>query len=184
MVDPAVRLRLWRQGWTSAQACSQCQMASRSKDEHDPPSRHCQYHEPRPDWRDGRAHCKNGSCRARTACPVYPKSGDRQATPVSPKKVPTGNVDRHSAGAARASNFTLNKSDYQVRWAVQDPVQRWSPDQPIQVPRPRTPFSLPAPDACLSCTATEARTAPELVTLPLKVPTLGDVITPSSMLTG
>src|SRR5487761_2007996 len=75
------------------------------------------------------------------------------------------------------------QGDYQARRAVQDPTQRWSPDQPVQVPRPRTPFNLPIPVACFSCTLTDARTAPELVTLPLKVCTTGDVITPFSILT-
>jgi hypothetical protein len=42
---------------------------------------------------------------------------------------------------------------------------------------------LPDPEARFSCMATDARTAPELVTLPLKVSALGDVITPFSMLT-
>jgi hypothetical protein len=62
-------------------------------------------------------------------------------------------------------------------------MQRCSPDQPIHVPRPKTPLSLPDPDARFSCMETDARTAPELVTLPLKVSALGDVSTPFSMLT-
>ena len=36
---------------------------------------------------------------------------------------------------------------------------------------------------CFSCTVMDSRTAPELVTLPLKVSALGDIITPFSMLT-
>jgi hypothetical protein len=59
--------------------------------------------------------------------------------------------------------FTVIAS-YWLRCAVQYPEQRSPLARPVQFPRPESPVSLPEPDAYLSCTVTEARTAPDFAT--------------------
>ena len=85
--------------------------------------------------------------------------------------------------AAAAWGAGVRRDGPIVRCAVQYPEQRSPPARPVQFPRPESPVSLPEPDADLSCTVTEARTAPDLATCPVNLTRLGCVTTPSFMFT-
>ena len=78
---------------------------------------------------------------------------------------------------------TLVIAPYWLRWAVQYPEQRSAPMCPLHVPRPEFLVSLPEPDAYLSCTVTDARTAPVFPTYPWNFTRLGWLTIPSVTLT-
>jgi hypothetical protein len=65
--------------------------------------------------------------------------------------------------------------------AVQWPEDLAEPECPFQVPPPFPGDSRPDPDANLSCTVTEARTAPFGATLPRNLTRFGWVIAPSEI---
>jgi hypothetical protein len=67
--------------------------------------------------------------------------------------------------------------------AVQFPKQFADPERPLQVPRPLAGDRRPDPEADLSCTTTDARTAPLEATFPRNLTRLGSVIFPSEMFT-
>jgi hypothetical protein len=67
--------------------------------------------------------------------------------------------------------------------AVQFPEQLADPERPLQVPRPLPGDRRPEPEADLSCTTTDARTAPLEATFPLNLTRLGSVMFPFEMFT-
>src|ERR1700731_1198372 len=67
--------------------------------------------------------------------------------------------------------------------AVQYPEHLADPEYPLQIPRPLPRDRRPDPDADLSCTTTDARTAPFEATFPRNLTRLGWVILPFEMFT-
>ncbi|MGY4325633.1 hypothetical protein ACVWWG_000047 [Bradyrhizobium sp. LB7.2] len=75
----------------------------------------------------------------------------------------------HESGPGPVAKFGRLRPADQFLCAVQVPAHRDPSARPLQTPLPDAPDSLPDPDAYFCPTLTEARTAPDCATRPLKV---------------
>jgi hypothetical protein len=137
------------------------------------PSSACQASD---DWFGFHAKQRTRGLMVRCRCLLRRSAGQSSTIAAGSKYPPSieidaldwGNAGRCSRPAKHAQTMRPIKTAgfvfYWLRCAVQYPEQRSPPARPLQFPRPESPVSLPEPDAYLSCTVTDARTAPDLAT--------------------
>ncbi len=100
----------------------------------------------------------------------------------NPRPSTAGPIGKSNHRRADADTFDFVFDVYPF-CAVQFPAQFADPECPRQVPRPLAGERRPDPEADLSCTTTDARTAPLEATFPRNLTRLGSVIFPSEMFT-